>query len=98
MVTSRHVGMPDAACTFPTLREELEQTIMWCGDLTMKMSWIAVLLLSCASFGQQPATNPPAMEGDGPITTIKVNVVARNEDINARYDAVQRGGYQDRRR
>lgn len=44
----------------------------------MKTSWTAVFFLSCLSFAQQPATQPPVTEGEGPITTIKVNVVARN--------------------
>ena len=44
----------------------------------MKSSVLVLLLLSSFCLAQEPAANPPATEGDGPITTLKVNVVARN--------------------
>lgn len=54
----------------------------------MRTLWLAVLLLSCAAFAQQAATNTPATEGDEPITTFKVTVVARNaKAINYRHRA-----------
>ncbi len=44
----------------------------------MKSFVLALILASCFCLAQESAPNPPATEGDGPVTTLKVNVVARN--------------------